>query len=74
MGKMSYIRKGILFLSSIPIAIAANVFRIVTVAMVNDLYGEKVAMGAFHDFTGYMVFVLAFLGLLGVAKVLEPRS
>lgn len=70
--KTSYLKKAILFLSSIPIAIAANVLRIVIVAVVNDLYGSKVAMGAFHDFTGYMVFVFAFLGLLGVAQIMEP--
>jgi len=72
--KASFLKKTILFLSSIPIAIATNVMRITLVAIVNDLYGGKVAMGAFHDFTGFMVFVLAFLGLFGVAQVLGVRS
>ena len=70
--KTSLLKKSILFLSSIPIAIVTNVMRITIVAIVNDLYGGKVAMGAFHDFTGYMVFVAAFLGLFGVSKILEP--
>ncbi len=72
--KTSFLKKSILFLSSIPIAIATNVMRITIVAIVNDLYGEKVAMGAFHDFTGYMVFVVAFLGLFGVAKMIGARE
>jgi len=71
--KAPFWKKCILFLSSIPIAMAANVTRIVLVAMVNDLYGEKFAMGVFHDFTGYLVFVFAFLGLYGVARVMEGR-
>lgn len=69
--KTSYFKKTILFLLSIPIAIATNVMRITIVAMVNDLYGEKIALGFFHDFMGYMVFVVAFAGLWGVSRVLE---
>ena len=72
--KTSFLKKSILFLSSIPIAIATNVIRITLIAIVNDLYGEKIALGAFHDFTGYMVFVVAFLGLFGVAQMIGARE
>lgn len=72
--KTSFLKKSILFLSSIPIAIATNVMRIALVAAVNDLYGEKIAMGAFHDFTGYLIFVVAFLGLFGVAQMLGAKQ
>lgn len=72
--KTSLLKKSILFLSSIPIAIATNVMRITIVAIVNDLYGEKIAMGAFHDFTGFMVFVVAFFGLLGVAQMMGAKQ
>ena len=68
--KASYIRKGILLLSSVPIALATNATRIVMLAAVNDLYGEKVSMGLFHDFSGFFVFALAFACLLGVNKML----
>ena len=72
--KTSFLKKSILFLSSIPIAIVTNVMRITIVSIVNDLYGEKIAMGAFHDFTGYMVFVAAFLGLFGVAHMMGAKQ
>jgi exosortase len=72
--KTSLLKKTILFLSSIPIAIATNVMRITIVAIVNDLYGGEVAMGVFHDFTGYMVFVAAFLGLFGIAKMIGVKQ
>lgn len=72
--KTSFLKKSVLFLSSFPIAIATNVMRITIVAIVNDLYGEKIAMGAFHDFTGYMVFVVAFLGLFGVSQILGVKQ
>ncbi len=68
--KTSFFKKSILFLSSIPIAIATNVMRITVVAVVNDLYGGKVAMGVFHDLTGYLVFVVAFVMLYGVMQLL----
>ncbi len=72
--KTSFLKKSVLFLSSIPIAIATNVMRITLVAAVNDLYGGKVAMGAFHDFTGFLVFAVAFIGLFGVSQALGVRK
>lgn len=72
--KVSVVKKGIIFLSTIPIAIATNMMRIVLVAVVNDLYGEKVALGFFHDFTGFLVFAAAFLCLLGVSQILGVRQ
>lgn len=69
--KASPVKKGVLFLSSVPIALASNIIRIILLATVNDLYGGKVAMGFFHDFTGFLVFVVAFAGLYGVSRILE---
>ena len=71
--KVSNIKRGILFLSSAPIALLSNISRIVMLAAVNDLYGEKVAMGFFHDFSGFLVFAFAFAGLFGVSRLLEPK-
>lgn len=72
--KVSYLKKGVLLLSSVPIALATNICRIVMISIVNDLYGEKVAMGAFHDASGFFVFGLAFVALLGVSKLLEEKK
>jgi len=72
--KTSYLKKSIIFLSAVPIAIASNVFRIVLIAVVNDLYGGEVAMGTFHDLSGFLVFAVAFLGLLGVSTIMEPKQ
>jgi len=72
--KASYLKKGILLLTAVPIALGTNIARIVLVAAVNDLYGEKVAMGLFHDFTGYLVFAVAFISLYFVLDVLKGRA
>jgi len=70
--KVSYLKKSILFISSLPIAVITNVIRVTVVAMVNDLYGEKIAMGAFHDFSGYVMFAIAFAGLYWISRILSP--
>ncbi|MBF0217290.1 MAG: exosortase/archaeosortase family protein [Candidatus Omnitrophica bacterium] len=72
--KISLFRKSLLCLSAIPIALASNLARITVLAIVNDLYGQKVAMGFFHDFSGLMVFVLAFVGLFSVNNLLEDGA
>ena len=72
--RTSYLKKGLLFLSAIPIAIISNLLRIVILAMVNDLYGEEVAQGFFHDFSGFLLFGVAFIGLLSVSRVLEGHK
>lgn len=72
--KVSYVKKTVLFLSSIPIAIVTNMIRILALCIVTELYGEKAAMGIFHDLTGYAVFGIAFFLLMGVGQMLEGRG
>ncbi|MFC1632018.1 exosortase/archaeosortase family protein [Candidatus Omnitrophota bacterium] len=71
--KTSYIKKVLLLISAVPIAIVTNVMRITMISIVNDLYGEKVALGFFHDFSGFLVFAFAFCGLFVVGRILEPN-
>ena len=61
----------ILFLSTIPIAIATNVLRIVFLSFVSEVWGAEYATGFVHDLSGFMVFALAFILLYAVGKVLE---
>lgn len=68
--KGAYWKKATLFISSIPIALMTNMIRITTLAVVNDLYGKKIAMGFFHDFSGFFMFGIAFLCLYGVSRIL----
>lgn len=69
--KLTKSKKIILFLSSIPIALLSNIFRIVVLILVSEIYGAQVATGKFHDVMGILVFVFAFLGLASVQKLLE---
>ena len=67
----SALRKSAFFLSAIPVAIISNVLRIILLILVTYVYGEKAALGFFHDFTGMLVFVFAFIGLIIAARLLR---
>jgi exosortase len=56
-------RRVLLVLSSIPIAVAANGFRIMGAGMLGEYWSPDKAEGFFHMFSGWLVFVLS-LGLL----------
>lgn len=53
----------VLMVSSVPIALVANAFRIWGTGILAHLYGTQAAEGFYHAFTGWSVFVVAF-GLL----------
>jgi exosortase len=69
--KLSLTKKIIFYILSIPIAVLSNVIRIIALTLVAEVYGSKVATGLFHDTMGVIVFVIAFICLAAVSKILE---
>jgi exosortase len=61
----------VIALSTIPIAIAANAARVTGTGVLAHYYGVEAATGFFHTFSGWLVFVVAFLLLFVVSRVLE---
>ena len=53
--------KMVLMLSTIPLAFAVNVVRVTGTGILSQYYGSKVAQGFFHEFSGFIVFVLGFV-------------
>lgn len=53
-------------LSTIPVAIVANGFRIAGTGVAAHYYGPSVAEGFFHTFSGWVVFVVAFAAVFAV--------
>jgi exosortase len=57
-------------LSTVPIAIAANAARVTGTGVLAHYYGPEAAQGFFHTFSGWLVFVVAFVLLFVVSRVL----
>ena len=71
--KTSPAKKVLIFLSSVPIAVLANIIRISSMCMVAEIYGEKFATGVYHDISGVFLFVIAFILLLIVGRLFSGR-
>lgn len=54
--------RAVLFVLSIPMAIALNVARITGTAVLAD-YWQDIAFGFYHSFSGWLIFVFGFSGL-----------
>jgi exosortase len=76
-------QKWIVFLSSIPLAVAGNFARIIMLTLGTIALGPEVAIGSieepttFHMLSGFLVFAVALGGMLGVGWLLQrftPRS
>jgi exosortase len=76
-------RKWTLFLCTPPLAIAGNLARILMLTIGTVAFGSEFALGKnplehpswFHMLAGYLVFIVALLGMMGVASLLgrPPR-
>jgi len=59
-----------LFLMSLPVALLSNSLRIVSLIVVADVWDVEIATGWYHDASGVIVFVLAFLMMFGIEKLI----
>lgn len=69
-------KRVVLVLSTFPIAIIANAARVSGTGVLAHYYGDSVAQGFFHGFSGWILFVVAFvcLFLLGALLTRVKRS
>jgi len=65
------LKRWLLFAMSVPLAMIANTLRIVTIAAVAEWVGQERAMALYHDYSGYIVFVMATLLMLGTGSLLH---
>lgn len=63
--------KWTIFVLAVPIAVLANIFRIVTIALVAETFGAEHALSFYHDYSGYVVFILGVLILVTAAGVVH---
>jgi exosortase len=70
-------RSLILVASAVPIAILTNAARVSGTGILSHYYGTQVADGFFHSFSGWAVYIVAFLLLFAVGWILDrvkPRA
>ena len=71
----TWLRRGILFAASVPIAILGNVMRILTIVLVANFASSDFATGFYHDYSGFVVFAVAILLMVatgeGITKIFE---
>jgi exosortase/archaeosortase family protein len=64
-------RSTILVISAVPIAILTNASRVSGTGILSHYYGTEVADGFFHSFSGWAIYIVAFLLLFGVGWILD---
>jgi exosortase len=56
--------------STVPVAIVANAARVAGTGIAAHTYGPSAAQGFFHDFSGWAVFMVAFVLMLMIQRVI----
>ena len=72
-----FLRSSIIVLSAVPIAILTNATRVSGTGILSHYYGTGVAEGFFHTFSGWAIYVVAFLMLFGIGWIVDrfkPRA
>ncbi|HEX8027056.1 MAG TPA: exosortase A [Vicinamibacterales bacterium] len=63
--------RGVIALSSVPVAILANGLRVASAGVAAHNFGPAGAEGLFHEFSGWVVFVIAFLMMMVIQRLLQ---
>lgn len=66
--------KWLLFACSAPIAMLGNLARIVSIAVVAQFLGQEAATGFYHDYSGYVVFLVGLLAMIQAGAWLERKT
>jgi len=61
----------LLAIASVPIAVAANSFRIVGTGLLVQYWDPEKAEGFFHLFSGWLIFVMSLAMLFALHKLLR---
>ncbi len=64
-------RSTILVASAVPIAILTNAGRVSGTGILSHYYGTEVADGFFHTFSGWVIYIVAFVMLFAVGWILD---
>ena len=69
--RYGYLRATLIVLAAVPIAIITNAGRVSGTGVLSHYYGTEVADGFFHSFSGWVVYIVAFLLLFGFGWLID---
>jgi exosortase B len=72
MGYQSVARNVALAIFIVPISMAANIIRVVTLALVTYYFGDEAGQGFVHDFSGILLFLTALMLIMATDSLLGP--
>lgn len=72
-GPSTRTRWAVLLASIVPIAIIANIVRVLFLVLVAYHLGDEAAQGFLHGLAGMLVFVVAFLLLVGIDRLVKRK-
>jgi len=61
----------VLTLAAVPVAVVSNAARVAGTGVAAHYYGPEAAEGFFHTFSGWMLFVVAFVMLFAIQRLLD---
>lgn len=67
----TWARRAALFVCSVPIAVLANIVRIISICTVAKCCSSTFATGFYHDFSGFVVFGVAIFALLAAGGLID---
>ncbi|MCR5414413.1 MAG: exosortase [Kiritimatiellae bacterium] len=70
----TWTRRAMLFALAVPCAVAGNILRIVTICIAAKTCTPAFAVGFYHDFAGYVVFLVALAMLVGCGGLLSAAA
>ena len=66
-------RRAALFALAVPIAVVGNIARVLMICLVGTWCSPSFATGFYHDYSGYVVFLVAIAMMVGCAELLRGR-
>ena len=67
----TWTRRALLFACSVPLAVIGNVVRIFSICLVSAAAGQEFGTGFYHDYSGYIVFIVAIILMLAISELID---
>jgi exosortase len=64
-------KRWVLFLCAMPLAVLGNLARVISIALVAQVYGQKTATEVYHEWSGFILFPVALAGMVLVGLLLN---